>query len=184
MGNITNYKNSSLFLIKDSPILQKKTNSKQKKYILLRNFRNNIFFKNNNTTTMQYINFVYKSIISHNKTYLYSQVSKIFKKTNIINFSNTTLLLSFKRSKFFPTFSNDYKLHTYLTLSLGIFMKFFYKPKSFKKSKQLYILLMSFFKKLLVHAVVNSVTLVVKFIPKYLVEITIKTLFLKKILLN
>merc|ERR1712170_58750 len=82
-----------------------------------------------------------------------------------------TLLLNFKRFRFFPTLLNYRNKHTYIPLSLGMFLGYFSKPKSFKKSKQLYILLSSFFKKLLIHTQIRYLTLIVKFIPKYLTEL-------------
>jgi hypothetical protein len=61
--------------------------------------------------------------------------------------------------------------HTYVTTSLGLFFSFFLKPKSFKKSKQLYLLLINFFKKLIKHLGLIEVLVYVKYIPKYFLEL-------------
>merc|ERR1711920_3944 len=81
-----------------------------------------------------------------------------------------TLLLSYKRNKFFPSLINTLLNHTYITLSLGIFLRFFLKPKSFKKSKQLYLLSMLFFKKLILTCKVSYIYVFVKAVPKYFLE--------------
>lgn len=77
---------------------------------------------------------------------------------------------SFKRNKFFPTLLS-LTGHTYTTLSLGTFFNFFLKPKSFKKSKQLYILLISFLRKLIIYSNITSIVLRVKFIPRFFPEL-------------
>jgi len=80
------------------------------------------------------------------------------------------LLLNFKKNKFFPTLLNTLG-YNYITLSLGTFAHFFNKPKSFKKSKQLYILLVNFLKNLLFYTKILYVSIYVKYIPKYFSEI-------------
>jgi len=86
-------------------------------------------------------------------------------------FSEKTIALNYKRNRFFPTLLNKALRHTYLSLSLGIFWSFFSKPKSFKKSKQLYLLLTHFFQKLIRHTLIPKLTLLVKFVPKYFTEL-------------
>jgi len=64
-------------------------------------------------------------------------------------------------------------------LSLGLFMKYFLKQKSFKKSKQMYLLLASFLNNI-THNIYNgnkySVNICVKHTPKYLLEVLQTTL--------
>jgi hypothetical protein len=65
-------------------------------------------------------------------------------------------------------------------MSLGLFWSFFAKPKSFKKSKQLYLLLINFFRKLLLHTNLQKTVLLIKYVPKYLPEL-LNTLLQKKL---
>ena len=95
---------------------------------------------------------------------------KPHKNNTNLNSSKNHLILSFKRSKFFPNFISQ-SGHTYCGLSLGSFLRFFIKPKSFKKSKSLYILLINFFRKVFFYSLTINLVLVVKFIPKYFSEI-------------
>ena len=96
------------------------------------------------------------------KMYFYRYNSSIFKKIN-----NKILLLNFKRNRFFPSVLNSNGL-SYVTLSLGMFSKFFFKPKPFKKSKQVYLLLTGFLKKIIFYASLKNISLSIKKIPKYL----------------
>jgi hypothetical protein len=72
------------------------------------------------------VRFISSFVINSNSIFL-----NFFK--NIINHSNLnlnftkTLLLSYKRNKFFPSLINTTLNHTYVTLSLGIFFTFFFK---------------------------------------------------------
>jgi hypothetical protein len=125
-----------------------------------------------------YTKFLYKFIsnIHHffiNNPSNYYNVS-VFKKNynlRVIFESNKILLFSFKRNKFFPTLLTVISNHTYVTASLGLFFSFFLKPKSFKKSKQLYLLLINFFKKLIKHLGLFEVLVYVKYTPKYFSEL-------------
>lgn len=89
----------------------------------------------------------------------------------IHNNTNKTLILNYKRSRYFPAFLDFLQNHTYINSSLGLFLVFFQKPKNFKKSKQLYLLLTFFFKKLLIYVGFTSLSLYIKHIPKYFIEI-------------
>jgi hypothetical protein len=88
--------------------------------------------------------------------------------------SNTTFgkvfLWSFKRNRFFPTLLSNLG-HTYTTLSLGSFLHFFLKPRSFRKSKQLYTLLINFFRKIILYVGISKLSISVKFVPKYFSEL-------------
>ena len=98
----------------------------------------------------------YSNLCSHTKL-------KIFSNQKI-------LLLSFKKGRFFPTLLST-SGHTYITSSLGLFLPFFLKPKSFKKSKQLYILLAHFFRKIIIYSGIKILNLHVNHVPKYFSEI-------------
>merc|ERR1711976_98609 len=149
-------------------------------FIIKKNTQNQLTMLQSLKTFPNYNN--YKSFNKYKKIIQFKFSSKnnnkVFSNFIIINkflknnfFLNKSLLLNFKRFKFFPTLLNSKKNHTYITLSLGLFLSYFLKPKSFKKSKQLYILLITFFKKLLIHTQIRYLTLIVKFIPKYLTEL-------------
>ena len=84
---------------------------------------------------------------------------------------NKVFLWSFKRGRFFPTLSNLLTGHTYITLSLGVFLQFFLKPKSFRKSKQLFILLIHFYRKLIKSLGIKMFSIFVKYTPRYFLEL-------------
>jgi hypothetical protein len=115
------------------------------------------------------LKYYYSFLKNYNNSYTLLFVQNNF---SIINKTRPTkiLLLSFKRNMFFPTLLNSLG-HTYTTLSLGTFLSFFLKPRSFKKSKQLYLLLSHFFRKLLLFLNLKFISLFIKFIPKYFSEI-------------
>lgn len=94
--------------------------------------------------------------------YFYKYNTIIYKK-----FNNKILLLNFKRNRFFPSILNLNGL-SYTTLSLGMFSKFFFKPKPFKKSKLVYLLLASFLKKIIIYTSLKNVSFFLKKVPKYL----------------
>ena len=97
--------------------------------------------------------------------YFYKYNNNVFKKI-----SNKILLLNYKRNRFFPSILNINGL-SYINLSLGMFSKFFFKPKPFKKSKQVYLLLISFLRKIVIYAFIKNLSLNIKKIPKYLNDI-------------
>jgi len=104
-----------------------------------------------------------------NCIFIYNYVRKLGQK-NYISSYKKILLLSYRRNRFFPTINNN-QGHTYITLSLGSFLFFFLKPKNFKKSKQMYFLLIHFLIKTLNYLNYPSVVICIKFIPKYLSEV-------------
>ena len=147
------YKNSKLYL-----------NYVLHRYFILKKFYLNLSINFTLTYTKIFIHKNFKSL----NTLLNSKTL-----TNNFLVPTKSLIMSFKRHKFFPTLISNavQKGHTYSTLSLCFFLQFFHKPKSFKKSKQLYLLLINFFKKLFLYASINVVSLKIKFIPKYLIEL-------------
>ena len=113
---------------------------------------------------LRYVFFYFAYFFSTNTNYLFikhSKLNSLLTKTFIINY---------KRFRFFPTLTNNNYKHTYVSSSLGLFKRFFLKPKSFKKSKQLYILSIHFFKKLFIFTQLSNLNILVKYIPKYLSE--------------
>ena len=49
-----------------------------------------------------------------------------------------------------------------------MFSKFFFKPKPFKKSKLVYLLLTSFLRKIIIYVSLKNISLSIKKMPKYL----------------
>ena len=93
-------------------------------------------------------------------------------KLNKNNYFNTqkTLALNFKRNRFFPTL-RTLKGELYIFLSLGMFIKFFNKSKSFLKSKAMYLILASFFRKILMFGSFKNLVLTISKTPVFLKEI-------------
>jgi len=93
-------------------------------------------------------------------------------KRNLFKFHGTSkiLNLNFPRNRFFPNFKT-LQGETYTFLSLGMFSKFFVKNKSFFKTKQMYLILASFIRKILLFASIKFLYLLVTNIPTYLKEI-------------
>lgn len=115
-----------------------------------------------------------KKLISTKK-----HVDLFFKPLYLINFKNAknkyfnpykTLALNFKRNKFFPNIRhlNGYN---FVFASLGMFMKFFNKPKSFIKTKTMYLILASFLRKILIFSKFKNLILTISRIPVFLKEI-------------
>ena len=120
--------------------------------------------------------FIQKYTNSYLLLYIYSSYLTIQKLNSSSTFSKT-FLWSFKRNRFFPTLLNNLG-HTYTTLSLGSFLHFFLKPRSFRKSKQLYTLLINFFRKIILYVGITKLSISVKFVPKYFSELL--SMFLRR----
>ena len=80
-----------------------------------------------------------------------------------------TLSFNFSRNRFFPAL-RTLEGETYLSLSLGLFMKFFSKSKSFMKSKQMYLILASFLRKTLLFSSFTTLYFIISKTPVYLKE--------------
>jgi len=80
-----------------------------------------------------------------------------------------TLSFNFTRNRFFPAL-RTLAGETYLSLSLGLFMKFFSKSKSFMKSKSMYLILASFLRKTLLFSSFTTLYFMVSKTPIYLKE--------------
>ena len=97
--------------------------------------------------------------------------STVFRYNKSDSFNlNYLLSFNFKRRRFFPSLRTI--LHTNLFyVSLGIFFSFFKKKKSFLKSKLMYIILISFLRKILLFSHISLFIMEIKYVPKYLMEI-------------
>ena len=81
-----------------------------------------------------------------------------------------TLAFNFKRNRFFPTL-RTIKGESYVFLSLGMLAKFFQKNKSFLKTKTMYLLLVSFLRKILLFSSFKALILTISRVPVFLKEI-------------
>jgi hypothetical protein len=109
----------------------------------------------------------YKSIMYKYPIQLINYKNNVDKITKL----SQSLNLNFRRRRFFPTVSSLAHGDTYITLSLGLFAKFFNKGKSFLKSKSVYLALAGFLRKVLLFSSIKNFFLFIKRTPLYLNEI-------------
>ena len=114
-------------------------------------------------------------IQAHTKVFMFLSIKPLqlipfYKNKNRYHNTKKTLALNFKRNRFFPTL-RTLKGENYLFLSLGMFMKFFQKNKSFLKTKTMYLLLTSFLRKVLLFSTFKNLVLTISKIPVFLKEI-------------
>jgi hypothetical protein len=88
------------------------------------------------------------------------------KKNNLLFF----LILSFKKNKLFINLLNSNKKN-YLSITSGLFIKFFEKKKSFKKNKTIKLLMAKYIRKIFLITNIKNTALVVKKTPTFLMEI-------------
>lgn len=136
--------------------------------ILYKLSKNPIFIKKMKMKII--LNFIYNYNFFFNsiaiELFYYLKHKKYLKKNKIFYY----LIISFKKNKIFINLKNFFK-KTYLTLSTGLFIKFFEKKKSFKKNKTIKILMAKYIRKIfLITKIINSI-LIVKRVPKLLTEI-------------
>jgi len=108
----------------------------------------------------------YRSISLHipYETINFKNANKLLKKNNKV------LSLNFTRNRFFPVIRT---LHgeSYVTLSLGMFSKFFKKGKFFIKNKLVFLLVASFIRKILLFSSIKKLILFIKKTPLFFKEI-------------
>lgn len=80
------------------------------------------------------------------------------------------LTFTFNANKFFINLQN-YEKKNFLTLSTGLFIKFFEKRKSFKKNKALKFLMAKYLRKVFLITTVKQVIVIFKKNPLFLLEI-------------
>jgi len=95
-----------------------------------------------------------------------------YRSSSKYKYYNATKALSFNftRNKFFPVL-RTLKGETYFFLSLGLLSKFLLKGKAFTKSKQVYILLASFLRKILLFSSFKYLFLFINKTPIYFKEL-------------
>ena len=140
------------------------------------NYKINIYkYYNNNYNIINN----YNTIFIKNKTLKYNTLFNLLKTNKTMSFKKNlykhhnvkkTLALNYKRNRFFPNI-HTLKGDNYIMLSLGMFMKFFLKSKSFLRSKSMYLILSSFLRKILIFSKFKSLILTISKTPLFLKEI-------------
>lgn len=80
------------------------------------------------------------------------------------------LILSFKKNKLFINITNSLKKN-FLSMSTGLFIKFFEKKKSFKKNKTIKLLMAKYIRKIFLISRIKNSILILKKNPIFLIEI-------------
>ena len=116
--------------------------------------------------------------ITFDKTLGHSNLNNLLAHKYVTNHrfyrTHQILNLNFTRGKFFPSVRSFFKGNVFVTLSLGLFWKYFMKPKCFKKSKTMYLTAASFLRKILLYCSLTHVYLYVNRTPRYFNEILAK----------
>jgi hypothetical protein len=90
-------------------------------------------------------------------------------RLSYITYDFSQLVLNYKRLRFYPVI-RDPRGYTLFNCSLGIIAKFLNKGKAFTKKKAVYLLLFSLIRKILLFSKLESMSLVLNRLPKYLQE--------------
>ena len=80
------------------------------------------------------------------------------------------LILSFKKKKLYINLQNNNK-RNYLSISTGLFIKFFEKRKSIKKNKAIKLLMVKYLRKLFIISKINTLVLIIKKTPLFINEL-------------
>ena len=139
---------------------------------LVENYKFKIFIKKHTTSKTFNFKKIKKSLNCTKLFHFLKPLSIIPYKFNKNIYFNTkkTLALNFKRNRFFPTL-RTLKGESYTFLSLGMFIKFFNKSKSYLKSKSMYLILANFFRKMLMFGSFTNLILTISRTPVFLKEI-------------
>ena len=116
----------------------------------------------------------FKDIQTRLFSYLLNLTSHRYVTQEKNNTRNRVLNLNFTRNRFFPSVRSFFKGNVYITLSLGLFSKFFLKPKCFTKSKTVYLTTAAFLRKVLLYCSLPHLYLFINKTPKYFNEILAK----------
>jgi len=80
------------------------------------------------------------------------------------------LILSFKKKKLYINLQNNNKKN-YLSISTGLFIKFFEKRKSIKKNKAIKLLMVKYLRKLFIISKISTLILIIKKTPLFVNEL-------------
>lgn len=123
------------------------------------------FFKSRLSTIINFL-YLYNHFIYSIYTDLFYLTHFLKKKKNSLFF----LILSFRKNKLYINLKNFFKKN-YLTLSSGLFIKFFEKKKSFKKNKTIKLLMAKFIRKIFLISKIKHAILIIKKTPVFLMEL-------------
>jgi hypothetical protein len=145
---------------------------KNRKNVILKNqdTLKAIFYPENRLYAIKFLNFcrLYKSMLNRNYTkfsyFLYYQSQK-----SSICF-NYRLYFSFTPNRFYINLSNSEGVN-YLSLSIGLLLKFFKHQKSLKKNKSLKFLLVKFLRKLIIVSKIDNMIVFLKKTPTLVSEV-------------
>jgi hypothetical protein len=143
-----------LFLIKTNKL---KTLNTAHKHITLNSLKSN-FILNFILLYNFFLNAIYLDIF---------YFSKFLKTKNRIIFF---LILSFKKKKLYINLQN-LKKKTYLSISTGLFIKFFEKRKSIKKNKAIKLLMAKYLRKLFIISKITNLIMMIKKTPLFINEL-------------
>jgi hypothetical protein len=150
--------------IKYTKILDLIKNKKIKTSRILKSYTN--FFK------IFKIKFIINFVIIY-RFFFYSIYIDIFFFLRFLKLKNILiyfLILSFKKKKLFINLKN-LKKKNFLSLSTGLFIKFFEKKKSIKKNKAIKLLMAKYLRKLFIISKIKNIILIIKKTPVFLNEI-------------
>ena len=156
--NFNHFKYEKLLnLIKSKKIKQSNNNNNNNKI--------NFLIKINTNTVTNFIS-IYKFFI--NSVYLDIFYFNKFLKNKNRNFF--FLILSFKKKKLYINLQNNNKKN-YLSISTGLFIKFFEKRKSIKKNKAIKLLMIKYLRKLFIISKITTLILIIKKTPLFINEL-------------
>ena len=148
------------------------------------------YFSNLNLIFDKYKNFLFDKIYKHktyksllythlfnylfvyNNFYLYNFINLFFKTSskNLKNFFFFNLIWSFKKKNLFVTLANSFK-RSVLSISTGLFIKFYEKKKSLKKTKAIKFLAIKFLRKILLILKINNLIFKILKKPIFFLEL-------------
>jgi len=126
------------------------------------------FLKKYKTRLNYILNYTYSYNLFFNSIFLdIFYINKFLKKKNRLIYF---LILSFKKNKLFINLKNINKKN-YISLSTGLFIKFFEKRKSLKKNKTIKLLMAKYIRKVLLISKIKNLILIIKKLPIFINEI-------------
>ena len=130
--------------------------------------------KNTNKTIFKKINInILINFISIYNFFLNSIYLDIFYFNKFLKNKNRSfffLILSFKKKKLYVNLQNNNKKN-YLSISTGLFIKFFEKRKSIKKNKAIKLLMVKYLRKLFIISKISTLILIIKKTPLFVNEL-------------
>jgi hypothetical protein len=175
-------------MLRKSKLIKKRTNqfsSKKKIFLVYKPYYEQCLYISNGITLTKLLNYYSIELVNNSisssifarKLHFHNSILRTYPLLTINFLKNKakfyetqkTLSFNFSRNRFFPAL-RTLQGETYLSLSLGLFMKFFSKSKSFMKSKSMYLILASFLRKTLLFSSFTTLYFIISKTPVYLKE--------------